>query len=324
MSSTQLTEGIKSTFAEHHAEIKRRVNVNETARFDQSTFERADTDAVDDPFCNSEQRFVVFSLSQKEFAPIPRDLTNPGVCIYGAFETHDEAIEHASVVRAGHPTYSIFVDQTHVWIGAFATMDRMSDQAYVNTKRTAMLDAVQAQCTQARQEFEQNVAEHRAGATKTPTLEQDEVEMAGAERPDRIVRTCRVQSQSLAVVSFVKDPSDDAEFLMRIYALYDSEDAANRYVRNVCGDHVKDHDIDVIKTCTWAFPQRMDGKHVRKEVYRSSELNNVMLAHKKAPQDVERFKSEHQEYFRDLASTSAEKLDITESSPDVCADETVV
>lgn len=301
-SSPQVTNGVQSSFAEHHTEIKRRATVNEAGQFDESTFERAKSDAVDDPYMNTEQIFLVFSLSQKEFAPLPRDPSNPGICIFGAFETYDEAMEHATLVRAEHPTYSVMIDKTHNWIGAFATVKRMLDQVYASTKKTELLDAMHAERVEAHKEFETNVKNHCTGTTKAPTDEKDNVEVSNGQRPDRIHRGCRVEGQSLAVVSFVKDSSADAEFLVKVYALYDTEDNANRYVRNVCGDRVKDCDIDVIKTCAWAFPQSMQGKHVRQEIYRSSELHNVMLAHKQAPQDVERFRSEHKEYFTDPTS----------------------
>ena len=315
--STQLTEGVKSTFSEHNAEIKRRAGVNESGSYDQSSFERVDSDAVDDPFFNPEQAFVVFSLSQREFAPVPRDSSNPAVCLYGAFETHEEALEHASAVRREHPSYSVFIDRTHTWIGAYATVEHMTDAAYVEAKRKSMLDAAESERIKARSEFEENVAQHRAGKTTAPDADDTRgVEVVGVDKPDRISRGCRVDGQSLAVVSFLPDASDDAEFLMHVYAFYDNEVDANRYVRNVCGDRVKEFDIDVIKTSAWAFPQSMRGQHARKEVYRSSELNNVMLAHKKAPQDVERFKSEHREYFSDeSASKQSTSAAVSISAP---------
>lgn len=295
--SSQLSEGAKSAFSQHHAEIRRRVSVNDSGHYEQTSFERVESASVDDPFRNEEQTFVVFSLSQKEFAPIPRDSSNPAVCLYGAFETYEEALEHAAIVREEHPTYSLFIDRTHGWIGAFATVDRMKDASYVESKKKSMLNGVEAAREKARAEFVQNVAEHRAGATVDPVGADEPFELVGAEKPDKIHRRCRVEGQSLAVVSFVKDEDEDAEFLMRVYAFYSEESDANKYVCNVCGDHVTNFDIDVIKTSTWAFPQSMHGKHVRKEVYRSPELNNVMSAHKKAPQDVERFKNENREYF---------------------------
>ena len=311
--STQLTEGVKSTFSEHHAEIKRRATVNESGAFDQSVFDRVESDAVDDPFCNSEQTFVVFSLSQKEFAPIPRDPSNPAVCLYGAFETYEEAMEEAQIVRKEHPSYSVFIDKTHTWIGAYATVARMTDAAYVESKRNMLLDAVKTERETAQADFEANVSEHRAGKTSQP-IDDEAVEIVGADKPDKISRSCRVEQQSLAVVSFIRDTSDEAEFLMRVYAFYNDEAEANRYVCNVCGDRVKDVDIDIIKTSTWAFPQTMHGRHVRKEVYRSTELNNVMRAHKKAPQDVERFKSENREYFTEETSAVIETTETTISS----------
>lgn len=307
--SDAISKGVESTFVAHHTEIKRRAHLDECDK-SSTTFERVDTAAVDDPFEHPDQRFVVFSLSQAEFAPVPRDLSNPAVCIYGTFESADEARAHAQVVQRQHPTYSVLMDRTHQWIVAASTMARMSDASHTSGHRKKLISAVQARAAANTLEFEENVRNQHAGKTTvseqdapapaptpaTAAFETGETMHGDGADAQRVSSTCRVDSQKVAVVSFVADMDESGptrEFMFRVYACYDTDDEAHRYVCNTCGTMVSDHDIDVVKTCRWVFPQRMKASCVHKEVYRTPELNKVMQAHKKNPQEVERFYREH-------------------------------
>ena len=91
-------------------------------------------------------------------------------------------------------------------------------------------------------------------------------------------------------VSLLRDDSDAAEFVFRVYAFFADEAAADRYVRNTCGEVVQDYDIDVVRTCKWVRVQSMrSGADAGAEVFRSDELNRVMQSHRRAPRDAERF-----------------------------------
>ena len=69
--------------------------------------------------------------------------------------------------------------------------------------------------------------------------------------------------------------------------------ASERYPRrHFESGRVADVDIDVVRTCAWAFPQRMRSADAPKEVVRSPELNSVRQAHRQNPQDVTRFRRE--------------------------------
>ena len=270
-------------------------------------FERIDDDGLDDPFENPEQVFIVFSLSQREFAPVPLDPSNPALCIYGAFETREEAMEHANIVKQMHPAHSILIDTTHNWICAAATTAHLLNREYIENKKAMLLKSAETEQEIARREFEDNVANHKAGTVKATAADENLGSGEGDNGADappeqtkdadvstRVHRNCRVDGQALAVMSVLPDDGPDSEFIFRVYALYDDEAAANRYVRNVCGCRVQNHHIDVVKTCAWAFPQQMKGDKVRKEVYRSDELNKVMNALKRSPQEVQQFYAQQQ------------------------------
>ncbi len=320
--TSNLSEGVKSTFEKHHNEIRRRSTLVQDGGLNSSRFERVEANALDDPFVNPEQKFVVFSLSTKEFAPVPVDSCNTGLCIYGAFETMEDAHAHARLVQAQHPTFSVLVDGTHKWIVAANTMEHLTNSEFVQSHAQSLLDKVEAQREKNRQEFEENVRNRTAGAVTTPSEEDPASTPETVAAAQKVNKQCSAPDQKFVAVSFVQDKADKEypEFLFFVYACYETEDAMNRYVCNTCGDRVTHFDIDVIKTCTWAFPQRMtDGKNVPKEVYRSSELNKVMNTHKKTPQEVERFYNEHPDALEGSTS-NAPPAAVVEVSDEVRSD----
>ena len=312
----------KSVFKGHHEEIRRRVASKDQYGGElpsSSTFSRVKTDRLDDPFESPDQKFVLFSLSHREFAPCPEDPSTPALCVYGTFEAYNEALEHARLVKSQHPEFSLLIDRTHKWIAAVATVARLAGADYVNGKTRAMLDEVEKQRERDDGEFRANVEARRAGegsaAEDGATDEHDgDATEDGPANARRVHRSCAVPEQRVCVASFVCDPKDpEREFLFRVYAAYDGEERAEQYSMNVCADRVRDHNIDVIRTCTWAFPHRMLGKNVPKERYRHPELDAVMNAHKKAPQEVERFYREWDVVQKSEADAAAQDEGGTQS-----------
>lgn len=296
MSDTNELSDMQKQFVEHQTEIRRRSDVADSSQVNSSTFERAENDGTDDPFVNDEQQYIVFSLSQQEFSPKPVDCNQPGVCIFGAFPNEADAAHHAKLVQREHPDISIMINRTHTWLLAVNTIAHFQNGSYVREKTERMLKNVSETIAKNEAEFEANVKEQRSGKTNKPVEEKTApsiVEDVTNARSHKISNSCRVMDQKLCVASFVKDEEEDCEFLFKVYAFYDDADSANKYVRNVCGDHVKEFNIDVVSACAWIFPQQMTGDKAKKEVYRSDELNKIMSTHKKAPQDVSRFYNEN-------------------------------
>ena len=261
-----LANGVQSTFTEHHNEIRRRSQLlRDDDDINAATFDRAETDAVDDPFRHPDQTCVLYSLSPTEFAPCPTEPRNPAVCIYGAFASMAEAHAHAAIVQREQPKYSILVGRTHEWIVAHATIEHMQDE-YTAKHKERLLTAHDAICAANAREFAENVAHKRMGRVRKVSDEStgDASQEAVPSLNHKINASCRVDEQRFAVVSFLQDDQDVPEFMFRLYACYETEAEANSYVRNVCGDHVRNFDIDVIKLCSWAFPQLMEGINAQK------------------------------------------------------------
>lgn len=300
MSSSEeaMKQSIEGTFMEHHKEIQRRREIKEQGLEDEKTFTRV-ASSINFDFRSPDQKFTVFSLSQQKFAPIPENLSNPAVCIYGAFPTYEEALEYArDSVLSEHKQISVLADETHKWIVAVKHPENLMNETYVTQHRDKLLGNHMKRLHMNLKDFEENVQEKKTGRI----VEEDDDDLVVVEpkhkgKSHKISNKLDVRGQKLAVVSFLKDDADVPEFLFQVYGFFEKEEDANAYIRNVCGDKVQDFDLDVVSTCEWIFPQSMSYDKANKEVFRSEELDNIMQTHKKQPQEVARFK-ETNEYKR--------------------------
>jgi len=289
MSDAAMQQSIQSTFEQHQNEIKRRSEITQQGFQDAKTFERV-KDSTKYDFVFPNQKFVVFSLSQQYFAPIPTNLDNPALCIYGAFPNKDEAVEYAHSVLKEHSGISIFVDETHKWIAATSGPEHMTDETYVNTHISKILDQHKQMLHMNAKEFQENVEKKQTGKSSKKSEEDSTVQESTIQGKSHTINSkLDVRNQKMAVVSFIKDSAKVPEFLFQVYAFFDKEEDANAYIRNVCGDHVQDFDIDVVNTCDWCFPQKMSYENANKEIFRSEELDKIMQNHRNQPKEVSRF-----------------------------------
>ncbi len=98
---------MKSAFVEHHKEIKRRgarAADGGSAKF----FAHTEDDDGTDEFELPEQTCFLYSLSNTGFGPICEQ-DNPGIRIYGAFGSADEAVEHVQIVRQYDASCSMMI-----------------------------------------------------------------------------------------------------------------------------------------------------------------------------------------------------------------------
>jgi hypothetical protein len=296
-----LSESLKQSFDEHQREIQRRASLSRIGDLNAETFEHVNGDSVGLPFVRADQQFVVFSLSHVHIPPRAVDANCPAVCIYGAFATNEEATEHAQMVHGAHPTMSVFVDRTHAWIVAPQSIDRMTDPMAMEAHRGTLLQQEADRRAEETREFVENVKQARTGKMEAiEEVEENIVAPKAKTKANRVSRAVEVRDQALVAVSFVCDRASEVpEFLFRVYGCVGDESTADRWVRNACGDAVKDVHIDVVSTCEWLFPQQMSSKTVSAEFFRSTELTHLMRNHKQQPQEVQRF---YDTYGKDAAT----------------------
>ena len=54
-------------------------------------------------------------------------------------------------------------------------------------------------------------------------------------------------------------------------------------------ESITDHDIDIVSTCSWIFPNARRADKMQKEEFRSPELSKIINYHKRMPQQIEAF-----------------------------------
>ena len=288
-------------YRSHHDEIRRRHTVAESTAADAAPvgFERP-ADAPEVAFVNDAQRWFVWSASHRGMAPRAKDARHCAVRVYGCFPSHEEAVEHAQVVAGLDKTCSLLVSPTHDWTMVPSAPARLADGAVEHVK--AVLAAYDAQRAQSTAEFQENVDQRRAGrgaakpkAEATDATADATADAATSAAPRRLGRDAEVRDQSVVAVSVVRDTTqEEGEPLLRVYGAFESAAAADAWAR-CAGDHVTDHDIDIVSTCVWLFVNDISPDKIPQEVYRSKELGSIIQNQKKQPQMVEQFKKWREE-----------------------------
>lgn len=293
--SSDVHSSVASVFNQHQNEIQRRSHISYD-NVNSETFKHVEDGGDDLEFEIPDQKFIVFSLSHARFAPVAQEPDNPAVRLYGAFETAEEAVEHAKMLMSQDPNTSFMVNKTHEWIAAVAGPERFSESPNV-IKR--VLAEHETQRKKNDEDFKTNVEKKEIVSgiediTDEVEKTKSQVDKAPPKTLKKLLNMGRVPDHNVTVGTFLKDFSSECEFIFKIYGFVESDAAAHKWVCNVVGNQVRDMDIDTMTTGQWIFPQSMSNKTSRKEEYRSTELNSIMKEHKAQPKRVEEFKREYE------------------------------
>lgn len=285
-------------------EMKRRSDMSRAGIPTNSEFDKISAPGSDPPFVDGEQSWVLFSISHIGMPPVAKDPSLPGIRIYGCFDSAEAATDYAkTILIPNDPTCSVQLNKTHEWICACKNATNLANSEYVNSKTDELLSSYASQRQQNKIQFDDEIKrmqESKESHTVQETTDDvDEKHITEGEavpstttdlgsKIKPLSKLCEISGQSFACVSFVQDKesSQEPEFLFKVYSCFNSIDDADRYVRNVAGEHVKDFDIDVITLLKWVFPtQKIDVM----TKYRASELTNIMQYHREQPAKVNEY-----------------------------------
>ena len=256
------------------------------------------------PFDIPGQTYVLLTMGTSVLAPKPLHTDRPCARIYGAFPTREDAMEHAQLVVERDPNCSMVVVQQDSWF-LFPTTERYRDSPEDAEKRVQeKLQRHGDSILQEQIDFERAIMERRQRPdlpqsynAGDPEEEREEVEAENLvyAPPKRIRAGAEVRGQ--AVVALVVIPDKFGEVLMKVLGCFESTGEADRWCQDVGSRHVTQHDIFVVPTCDWFYPNGI-GKCTTNERYRIGELQRIMDAAKKNPQDVKDYKSWKKEQER--------------------------
>ena len=283
-------------FEQNMHEISRRRDAkNTTGSENHPFFERSKHDGPS--FASAElddQRFVLFSLSQKEFAPVPTDLNNPGIRIYGTFAERDGALEHANDVLDKCHGVSMMMQETNSWFLCPAHKSSLHDSDMKSAMMNEYFETKQEQDAEFQHNLEQRLTGDKGAGLSEPCKP---VKVSDDQKRFKATRAPVVGDQKYAVVSFVRESKQKAtsrnnagvSFLCKCYACFATTDEADVYVRNTLSLSVRDFDIDVIQLNEWIYPCHVESHHLPVEEFRNPELNNIMKQFKSEPSRVAAF-----------------------------------
>ena len=303
-----VTASVEQAFRPAFDEIQRRKGeVTNHKSLETSYFARGEN-PCQLPFHIPDQNYVLMTMGTAVLAPRPLYTERPAARIYGAFPTKEDAIEHSELVKERDPKCSLVVVRRDDWI-LFPINDKVRDDSDVAQRRIdEKLNAYHAKRKEERIEFERAVNEHRGGGGPSDASRKvfetedpmEEEEMTDAERtvyapPKRLRAGAEVRGQASAVVSVV--PDEFGEILLRVLGCFESTSEADTWCRDVGSRTVTEYDLFVVPTCDWFYPNG-EGKCSTNERYRIGELQRIMDAAKKNPQDVKDYKAWKKEQER--------------------------
>lgn len=293
-STPPATASIEDAFRPAFEEIQRRnAAAAGVAKSGETQFFAASVDALDLPFVLPGQTWALVSLGTAVLAPRPVDQLRPALRVYGAFETHEECVEHADVVRGLDPTCSLVAVRMREWMLMPQTEAARDDAAEGARRLQKRLQAHRVRQMEEGQEFDRLVAERLQGPTNA--VERDEDEERATEEAESLVYTKprrlraggEVRGQMAVALSVVPD-AVCGECLFQVLGCFASYADADNWTRNVATRHVTDDDVFVAPTCEWLYPNG-EAKPTATH-YRVDELQRIMDAARQNPKKVREYK----------------------------------
>jgi hypothetical protein len=287
-------KGLKDIMQPRYEEIQRRKDIPSIGADDMSHFSRVKDGSSDSPYVDGNQSVVLFSVSSEKMYPRCRDPSQPGLMIVGVFPDSESAVSHAASLPA---VQNYQTQRTHTWTICFRDAFRLSDPSLCEKSLQDLIRAKEEEEKRNRREFEENVRGMKTGSVPTKAKDDYDSSKEGRDvknlKPVASNTMACIRGQTHAVVCFLLDTetTEYPEFGIKVLRICDSQEAADRYVRNVASVHITDMDIHVVETCAWLFPQMLLTDVVPNEQFRHEELHKVMANQKCSTSEARAFDS---------------------------------
>ena len=300
---------IEASFRPRFEEIKRRRDAAEQEYGDKASFAAVEDSTAAGTFTIDDQHVVVYSLSHVGVRPYSLS-GNGSLRVLGVFPDAEEAISFGKRAHTVDPGSSVFMCPAREWVSAMRSDERMASRAEQDELRRTLLARHIESREHDEAEFQDSIIKSREqpepmrDSTRQLEDSDDDYEVA---TPDDVVNqpvpeggvramrnlpaSARVDEQRVAVVSFVTHDSTD-EFLFKVYACFEDVKEADAWIRNTASRVVDDHHLDVINTCAWISPARMQTNQANNEKFRHEELDKIMKFHKNEPNRVVSYKEQ--------------------------------
>jgi hypothetical protein len=241
------------------------------------------------------QNIVLFSTSHIKMYPSISEPDDPAVKFYGIFPDNESAQEYINEV--GLRNINLQLHPTQEW-GVLVSQEDHLNNEYINEKKNNILNYYLKQREELNAEFDNNVGSKSTGENTLEPIKpassssrfDHKNTLRGMKKISGLGNVNPIYGQKYFVVSFLPDPLGTVpELLFTVHGAFDTQSDADLWIRHVLSEYIKDVDIDIVNSCQWLFPQKIQGKDFSEEKFRGEELNNVMHYHKSEPSKIKQF-----------------------------------
>lgn len=294
MQEAPKTNSIEDAFRPAFEEISRRSTVAKEYENEEVTYFKTSSTGFQLPFELPGQNVFLVSMGTAVLAPRPKDTDRPALRVYGAFDTHEEAKEHAEVVQSIDADCSLIIVKQNEWVLMPITEEARDDSKENSKRLQKVLTSWSDRQTQLKNDFKTRVDEKDGGSEPShqndlPEPEEEaaiqEAEALVYKPPRRIRVGCEVRGQSVVTLCVV--PNEFGECAIKLLGCFETTDDANQWSNNVACRQIIDHDVIVASCCEWLYP---NGENKGTHKYRVDELQRIMDAAEANPIAVKNYK----------------------------------
>jgi hypothetical protein len=242
------------------------------------------------------QRIVLFSIGKNSEG-------ERAIRLYGACRSAREAKSYAAAITQDDPVCNIVMAATHQWAPVAdnsvigdpkAAAKHVEEFERVNEEEKAKAeDDFEAQ----RQAFLSagpvDPAICKDGQQPPPddpepesTLRVEENDEDGDEETHILTSATKRANQRIAIISVLLKPGVQDTYCLRVLKFVDSDEEAEKYIKNTAADVYTEEDIFTVATHEWIWPAST-AREIKKE-YRDEMLSTFMNPHLSTKADYER------------------------------------
>tara|TARA_B110001450_G_scaffold98809_1_gene93725 strand:- start:207 stop:1187 length:981 start_codon:yes stop_codon:yes gene_type:complete len=295
MSHVPVVKNVEEVYKKACDEVSRRAAVAKSHDAEALTYFSQSAQPCPLPFHLPDQDFVLLTMGTSVLAPVPVDPTRPSLRIYGTFASREEAVEHSSLVRRLDPVCSLVVAQRNEWLLMPQSETMRVDLVARQLKVEEKLQTCRLRQQEEGDAFMRAAKEHVERPAPPSSLssregEEEEAETEEVERmvygkPRRLRAGAEVRGQASVALCCMAD--EHGECLVKVLGCFESHADADGWVQDVGSRHITEDDILITSTCEWIYP---NGEAMGQKKYRVDELQRVMDAAERNPEQVRTYK----------------------------------
>lgn len=161
-------------------------------------------------------------------------------------------------------------------------------------------------------EYQRMVAENRREDEEAAALAAGAATDEDNDDSTMVLRDAEVRGQAFFACSFVVDPAEPYEDLFVVYAAFDRQETATRYVNDTLSDYEDTRHLFVCTCYEWIYPSMIEDRRVMKSIpcaYKHGLLDDIMQRQFSQKGAVAEFERSEEQYKAEQAAIQDKEED---------------